>query len=271
MKRIWQVGLLSALLCAGVVSAEAADRYVMTSKNGARMGEMWVYDTPRGAFADVRIETQDPPYDPMLRASGRIAVEENDETGTVSKHFVIGSAEYVAFQNVDSYKTGVAIRIISSETVPEGMTYEGEMGPMLGNSFTLGNPDISYSFDSYDGSQIVNSTNLLPPPDGVYVLAEKDVEKEWTADVAKVFLKNNIFWNMQPTDTDERYYDIVLLDNARDFSDLPEDVSRYYSITVYEPGEDSGTWYMVDVNGRYIFRVNEDLSLTKIYDVRRPF
>ena len=271
MRKVWQVGVLSALLCAGFVSAEAADRYVMTSGNGARTGEMWVYDTPRGSFAEVTIKTQDPPYDPMLRASGRIAMEEDDETGNVSKHFVVKSAEYIAFQNADYYKQGTAIRITTSETMPAGMTYETEMGPMLGDSFTLGNPNISYSLDSYDGSQIVNSGNLLPPPDGVYVLAEKNVEKEWTPGVAKAFLKADIFWDMQPTDTDARYYDIVLLDNARDFSGLPADMMRYYSITVYEPGQDFGTWYMVDVNGRYMFKVNPDLSVTKIYDVNRPF
>ena len=270
MKRTWRALLGLAVLAAGVFGAEAADLYVLSDASDGRTGTIWVYHTPRGDFAEAVIRYADPPYDPALRASGKLEADEAAD-GTLSRNFVIGSAEYLGFQNAASYEKGAVYPIsVSDENLPIGATYESEMGTLLGDAFTLGTPGLAVSFDTYDGAAIVKRGILWPPPDGRYVLAENNSEKEMTPDVAKVFLKAEIFWEEPLQGTDRRYYDIVLRE-AAPYSGLPEGEHRYYEVTVTEPGATEGTRYLVETFGQYIFRVNPDESVTKLYDAMHPF
>ncbi len=270
MKRMQRVIWSVAVLAATVFGAEAADRYVLSDASDGRTGNIWVYHTPRGDFAEAVIRYADPPYDPALRVSGKLEAEEAAD-GTLTRNFVIGSAEYLGFQNAASYKKGAVYPISAAgENLADGATYEGEMGTLLGDAFTLGTPGLTVSFETYDSAAIVKSGILLPPPDGRYVLAETDSEKEMTADVAKVFLKAEIFWEESLQGTDRRYYDIVLTEVVS-YAGLPEGEHRYYEITVTEPGAAEGTRYLVETFGRYIFRVNPDKSVTKLYDAMHPF
>ena len=270
MKRMGKVLLGVAVLAAGIFGAEAADWYALSDAADGRTGNIWVYHTPRGDFAEAVIRYADPPYDPALRVSGKLETEEAAD-GTLVRNFVIGSAEYLGFQNAASYEKGAVYPIsVSDEKLPIGATYEGEMGTLLGDAFTLGTLGLAISFETHDGAAIVKSGIFMPPPDGRYVLAETNAEKEMTPDVAKVFLKAEIFWEEPLQGADHRYYDIVLTESAP-YSELPEGEHRYYEITVTEHGAAEGTRYLVETFGRYIFRVNPDESVTKLYDAMHPF